>query len=215
MLAQTLSLRCEGKDASVRLSGEFRKKLVKEFGLNKTGVKECFVAMDYHLDWIHGSLPLAYRDKDKLRVRNGKEIFPYKGDEVTGTPEDIDLLVVLEVDSKYQFILIEAKGYSGWDTKQLCSKAERLGKIFGECGERYGSYLEPHFALMSQKTPQTKNWEILRQPASWPKWMRNEEHEPHHLTMSLPPKCERRRVERCDENGQSWDGGKRFHCPPA
>ncbi len=216
LLTRTLALRSEGEQATFRLDGEFRKKLGCAIGLHEQGIEICedaFVAMDYHLDWIHGSLALAYRDKDKIRLRDGKELFPYEVDEVTGTQEDIDLLVAFKVENKYHLALIEAKGYLSWDTQQLYSKAERLRQIFGENGDTYCDDVEPHFVMMSENQPKIENWHADRQPACWPKWMRNNKGAPLHLTMCLPAKTNKRRVERCDRDGNPAKCEGYFHCP--
>ena len=211
LLTRTLALRSEGEQATFRLDGEFRKKLGCAIGLHEQGIEICedaFVAMDYHLDWIHGSLALAYRDKDKIRLRDGKELFPYEVDEVTGTQEDIDLLVAFKVENKYHLALIEAKGYSSWNTEQLYSKSKRLGEIFCHSGKRYDN-VEPHFVLMSKKQPQLDK--LCTE--DWPSWMKGKKL--HHIQLDIPSGTDRHRVERCNQRGQKSKNGKFFHCPSA
>ena len=208
LLTRTLALHSKGAIQAFSLSKEFRNRLVEEIGLNKHGIKECFVAMDYHLDWIHGSLAQAYQRNGKKLDKNGNEIFPYEEHEVTGTQEDIDLLVAFKVDTKYHLVLIEAKGYSAWDIEQLCSKSKRLGKIFCNSGERYGD-VRPHFVLMSKQDPPINKLSV----EDWPSWMKGEKL--HHIQLDIPPKIDRRRVERCNQRGQKSKNGNYFHCPPA
>ena len=117
--------------------------------------------MDYHIDWVVGALK-------KYTSNSGELNFPNKENEdgrlVTGNQEDVDLLVAFRDDSKnYHLIFLEAKAYSGWNSKQMRSKAKRLDWIFKEAGERYGD-VTPHFCLMSPSPP------VKLETNGWPKW---------------------------------------------
>ena len=76
--------------------------------------------MDYHIDWIQGSLVLAHPDQYA-----GPLI--YNPDRVVkGTQEDVDLLIAFrDADDMFNLILVEAKGYSSWNNKQMTSKIGR------------------------------------------------------------------------------------------
>ena len=215
LLTQTLALRSEGEQAAFRLDGEFRKKLGYAMGLEEQGIKICkdaFVAMDYHLDWIHASLTLADRNDIENVGTKQKKIFPYHRGEVAGTPEDIDLLVAFKANqySEYHLILIEAKGYSAWNKNQLRSKAKRLGRIFGDDGNRCRG-VQPHFALMSESPIPMAKWA----PLDWPKWMRSDlDRCPISLDLNLFHRS-KIRVEGCIKSGKKSKNGKHFHCPSA
>ena len=214
LLTRTLDMHAEGNTGEFQLNEKFRKELLEEIGQEQLDIRKSYVAMDYHLDWIHGSLTLAYPDRVKSKLGKRSEVFSYECNEITGTQEDIDLLVAFEVENKYHLVFIEAKGYSSWDTEQLYRKVKRLGKIFGENRERYCDDVKPYFVLMSEKPPNTENWSSDRQPAYWPKWMRCGENKiRYHLPMCLPDRRNRRRVERCNEEGIPSSTNKYFHCP--
>lgn len=158
------------------LSDEFREKLGTKVGvpIPKAGVdipeEKFFVAMDYHLNWVHASLVLAYCANTKERV-DGLNTAA-----VEQNQEDVDLLVAFkDASGDYHLIFIEAKGYNtdgmsdgleGFDNGQLKSKADRLNLIL----KPYPA-VKPHFCLMSGKKPDYI-------PPEWGKW----------LELSLPPK---------------------------
>lgn len=184
------------------LSTGFREKLAKAVGLDRQGIEipACaFAAMDYHLDWVAASLELSSKGDTKKPVTN-------RDKPVEGSPEDIDLLVAFGCEGKHHLIFVEAKAYGSWGNKQLKSKVARLDRIFGTDGKKCNGIV-PHFSLMSPNPPQKLS--IL-----WLKWMLGGNGgKPHHLEMSLPPKNERRRAERCDEKGNPNANGGHFHCP--
>ena len=100
------------------LSEDYRQKLADAIGVDK--IPCCaFVAMDYHLDWLHASLLLACGKADE------EEPFCNDIGVSTGNQQDIDLLVAFNSEEVYHLILVEAKAYSSWDSKQLAQKTER------------------------------------------------------------------------------------------
>ncbi|MDA0988348.1 MAG: hypothetical protein O2783_04330, partial [Chloroflexi bacterium] len=88
---------------------------------------------------------------------------------IKGNQEDVVLLVAFEDGPLTHLVLLEAKGATDWTNKQMCSKAKRLQKIFGETGTEFPG-VNPHFVLISPKPP-TKRLETEK----WPQWMRGKE----------------------------------------
>ena len=142
-----------------QLSTDFRARLGKAFGIEPPS--SAFVAMDYHLDWIHASLFLALPGNDDEAVHLNTETV------ATGTQQDIDLLIVFEVEDITHILLLEAKAASSWDNKQTLSKAKRLERIFGPDGAKY-SRTKPYFGLMSPRPPKR----LISH--RWPAWMTRE-----------------------------------------
>ena len=172
------------------LADSFREDLCAKIGVE---VPDCaYAAMDYHLDWIAASLR-AHRNPDPTDE-------PYSNSDkvVTGTQQDIDLLIAFKAGEVYHLILVEAKGYSYWNNKQLLAKAQRLKKLFGRKGEKHRPEVKPHFCLMSPQRPKGLTCD------SWPSWMR----EYHWLQLKL--EWPRWRVTRCESNGKSSANGKHF-----
>jgi hypothetical protein len=113
-----------------------------------------FAGMDYHLDWIHASLHYDSTDKCFPRYacdEKGNKPQPGETTEqrcVEGTQDDIDLLVVFGDKTnatRIHLAMIEAKGVTKWNKKQLQSKAERLAAIF----EPPLSGVQPYFVIAS------------------------------------------------------------------
>ncbi len=199
LLAQALDLPRSGQpnDPKFMLSKEFRRELGEIF--EPEVPTDAFVAIDYHLDWIQASLVLA-----KSRQKHDAT-YPNEGRVIKGNQEDTDLLIAFKIDGQYHLVLVEAKGYSTWDSKQMRSKVKRLRKIFGEDGKQHPN-VKPYFFLMSDRRPQRLNVE-------WLTWMLDKDETiPSHIKMQLP---QRLKVERCDSDGNSNKEGEFFHCPRA
>ena len=175
------------------LSEGFRGKLID--GPNGVGIeipRDAFVAMDYHLDWIAASLFSCFK-ADATNAR----VFCNRNKVVTGTQQDIDLLIAFKAGETYHLILLEAKGYSPWDNRQMREKAERLEKIFGPDGKEYQPKVKPYFFLMSSSLP-----ERLEED-EWPSWIRGHWRK---LTLEYP----KLKVTRCDSSGKSLATGDHF-----
>ena len=175
-----------------RLSSDFRAKISKAFGIEPP--ISAFVAMDYHLDWIHASLFLTQQGNDDETVHMNTETV------ATGTQEDIDLLIVFEVEDITHILLLEAKAATGWTNKQTLSKANRLERIFGPDGAKYPR-TKPHFGLMSPRPPKQLKSHC------WPAWM-TRDGQPIWLELKLP--AGRRKVTRCDSRGRPSAEGAFF-----
>lgn len=107
-----------------RLSYDFRRRLSSAINLGEEIPCDAFAAMDYHLDWVAAALAAFASENTSQTFVNkdggGKKL-------VMGSQEDIDLLVCYEGDDdNYTLILLEAKGYTSWDSSQMTSKVARL-----------------------------------------------------------------------------------------
>lgn len=175
-------------NSEFKLSLEFRKKLNDMFDFKiSTNV---FSAMDYHLDWLYAGLQITGNDKDK--------IYSNKERMIKATQEDIDYMIVSEINNQTHIMLIEAKGVTGWNNKQMDSKALRLKEIFGEEGNKWPEVI-PHFLIMSPKQPERLN---LRE---WPRWMAPLG-KVKWLRLSVPEYLNK--VTRCNQDGKAYINGK-------
>ena len=135
LLAQALHGHGGSKNPRFQTSKSFRCDLGEAIGIHDQGIfipSDAFVAMDYHLNWVHASLTLA---------RNGGNIsveFPYSGGLVEQNQEDFDLLVAFpHGDDCFHLIFVEAKAYDSGGLEhfkkgQITSKVDRLNKILEE-----------------------------------------------------------------------------------
>ena len=154
-----------------------------------------FVAMDYHLNWIHASLVLARHSTTITRMQH------LKNGAIEKNQEDVDLLVAFHSGDKFRLVLVEAKafdaeGYASWSNSQMESKVNRLRLIFDDKGDKYKDVV-PHYCLTSHNKPRRLNL------SSWPEWMKPNEGCPLWLKLCLPP--ERLVVK---HNASIWKVGK-------
>ncbi|MFC1564457.1 hypothetical protein ACFL6G_05940 [candidate division KSB1 bacterium] len=185
---------------------------------------ELFVAMDYHLDWLYACL--------YLKEKSIKEDDNYEIEEsgITATQEDIDFIIMYsdkKDKSKVHMILIEAKGSTGWQGKQLISKANRFDTLFGNDGKKNNGII-PHFLLMSpNKSNQTrgkKGYEIIVdvETMRFPDFMIKRKDSDNktlfrHICLKFPEKLQK--ITRCDISGRKSKKGKywkieeeKYHC---
>lgn len=155
---------------------------------------DAFVAIDYHLDWLHASLFLSDSGT------TGAGVFPNSDQVATGTQQDIDLLIAYQGPQDVHIVMIEAKVETGWTNKQTLSKVKRLEAIFGEDGRRYPG-VTPRFALLSPRRPQRLR--ISR----WPGWMLTKGR-PFWLQIDGP--LQPYVLQRCDADGQRSASGTQF-----
>ena len=172
-----------------QLSDQFRAKLGKAVGVEIPA--GAFAAMDYHLDWLAAALQ-AY-EKGSVSGR-----FDNQSREITGSQEDVDLLVGFSIEETIHLILLEAKGDTAWTNGQISSKCDRLKVIFGEDGLRYPQ-VKPHFCLTSPDPP-SRRLSTRGRPA----WMLEGD---KYRWMKLHFPKETRRVIRCNSDcKESKDG---------
>ena len=159
--------------------------------------KHCFLAMDYHLDWIELAIHLVKKQK----IQPGCRFLNPSPKDINKSQEDIDLLIAFEEScankARTHLVLIEAKAYLAWSNDQLESKVSRLRRFLGEEIQATDE-LQPHFVLMTGRTSSRVEFR------SWPTWMKSEDGEPFRLAYELPM---RRKVTRCDEKGKDSAGG--------
>ena len=156
--------------------------------------KHCFLAMDYHLDWIELALHLTERSE----LQPGRIFLSPNPDNINKSQEDTDLLVAFEETCaegvRTHVVLIEAKAYLPWSNDQLESKVRRLRKIFGAQGNCWNK-VTPHFVLMTSRVSKDVRFNY------WPDWMKKKDNEePSWLEYQLPF---RHKVTRCDANGNA------------
>ena len=208
LVAQALGqMRGDGKPAFT-LSPAFKEKLEEKVGVTVPEEPEkVFVAMDYHLNWVHASLVLSHPEK------YGES--PFRRDPDIVRPrdqEDVDLLVAFEEKSIFNLIFIEAKAYddgklAGYSRKepsdQLSRKVRRLKLIFDSYGKDF-SDVKPRLCLALGKEPEVRSVE------HWPKWALEPDGKPNYLKLDLP--SDRKRVQCCDGENRPSEKGNFFRC---
>ena len=168
-----------------RPSKRFRTKLAECVGIPRMPC-DAYVAMDYHLDWLHLALHIASEGDVERPVPNAGL--------VAGNQEDIDLLVAFEERGEIHVVLVEAKGDTSWGNDQLASKVARLDRMFA--GDRTAI---PHFVLMSPAESRGIRC------GDWPGWMKREDGRPYWLELPLPDGLVK--PLRCDESGKANRNG--------
>lgn len=156
------------------------------------------VWMDFHMDWLAAAIT-------KWRNPSNNGIYCNPGQDnknklVQGNQEDVDLLIAFKDDNdQYHLVLIEAKGYTGWNNKQMDSKAKRLGLIFGNGqDEKKHNNIKTYFCRIS---PTERN-EL--DSKNWPKWMEKDK----WVKLRVEPR--RLQVQRCDSQGGISSDGTHF-----
>jgi len=140
------------------LSDAFTAKLmdhVIDLGLSDQA-KCVFAGMDYHIDWLFVALKLAIngRDWEEPSARGAtsttRDFFKMASAPqgaaiyedfraLTGTQEDVDLLVVFTDGQKSAVLFVEAKGCAAFGRVQLARKLIRLDRVLVESGVLKGS----------------------------------------------------------------------------
>ena len=169
-----------------RASSKFLKSISSLIGVEIPS--DAFVAMDYHLSWLYASVFLS------SGKTGGRDVHSNREQLVTGTQEDVDLLVAFRRGRTIHVVMIEAKGATGWTNKQARSKAARLSRIFGRDGRRWPS-VRPHFILASPRMPQQLELN------GWSPWMKRSDGSPYWIEMPMPAGLFK--TTRCDEKGYS------------
>ena len=114
-----------------------------------------------------------------------------------GDNSDSDLVIAFARGSKTHVVLLEAKGYTRWDTKQLKHKLDRLTKMFGVDGKRFAAVV-PYWVFVSPGPPPN---------LEWPQWMLDPQSgDIRHLRLPQPA-SHKYAVARCDSEGRRVDGG--------
>jgi hypothetical protein len=172
------------------LGVRFRELLQAEFHVEVP--EDAFVAMDYHFSWLYAAAVLSQAE--------GLGPFPSGGGIERGNQEDIDLLVAFDDEAITRVLILEAKGVTGWNNRQLRSKLERLASIFGtESNPGRFPFLRPDFAILSPIRP------IGVDTTDWPGWMTDQPGRPHWIEMPAPGDL--LKVTRCDSHGKTAANG--------
>jgi hypothetical protein len=153
-----------------------------------------FCAMDYHLDWLNGALELAFLSSaGDSRIGSSR---------VTGTQEDIDLLLAFDTPSqskRYHIVLVEAKGVTTFSNSQLESKMKRLNDIFFvDGGKPRFNNLEVHLVLAA---PSGQHPRLHRPSKPW---------NPIFLDLPMPDKKELLKITLTDDSGKPTKSGSKW-----
>jgi hypothetical protein len=156
---------------------------------------DSFVAMDFHIDWIYGSVFLIDNE-------SSNNLYSLSNDYIKATQEDVDLLIAFP-DYKNKdithLIMCECKAETGWTNKQLHSKSERIRKIFGEDGNNYKNIVIPYFIIISPKKSKNLDTSVV------PEFMKVDGDIPW-LRLSLPKGL--KKITRCNSISQNDKDGK-------
>ncbi len=91
-------------------------------------------------------------------------VYPNDDYKIKAQQEYVDWLIAFKSENIYHLVLIEAKGVTGWTNKQMTSKANWFGDIFGEQGTTWPGVMS-HLVIMSPSSP--KGFLVEK----WPHWM--------------------------------------------
>ncbi|HCG5950840.1 TPA: hypothetical protein NJ307_004480 [Vibrio parahaemolyticus] len=152
-----------------------------------------FSAMDYHLDWIYASLELAHGHGNEPRLRDSLCI--------KATQEDVDFIVAFRDDSGItHIIMIEAKGDTSFNNKQIRSKADRLSAIFVKNSEKWSNVI-PHFLICSPIKPNRLKIDDI------PSFMLNKNNSDFNwFKLDMP--SNQKKVTRCHSDGKASEDGE-------
>ena len=167
----------------------------------------CFIAMDYHIDWLYAALFLASLNDMDSETILGQIYHRECIEELDGKPiiqanqEDIDLLIGVESEGVVHLIMIEAKGDTAWSTSQMKSKIKRLKAIFGNAGENFDQ-VKPYYLLLSPGEPQ-------KLKITLPEWMRSKDvdHGFFWVRLTMSGEKEFWKIQR------TKDGSSPYSCP--
>jgi hypothetical protein len=165
--------------ASMRLKDPFRRQLEAVTGWAVPA--HAWVAMDYHLSWLHAALQWIGGTAWPGQIPPYPQTLAMDGSAwVTGTQEDVDLIVSWTAHGRPHLLLVEAKGYGAWNTAQLASKITRSQAIV-TAAEESGEEVEVRFVLTSPR--KSKKVEVT----AWPAWaMTSDGTQPIWMPLGVP-----------------------------
>ncbi|MDI6894822.1 MAG: hypothetical protein QME70_09500 [Bacillota bacterium] len=152
--------------------------------------EDAFVAMDYHLDWLFAAIHLA-------ATSGAPGPHPRDSRLITGTQEDIDLLVAFDTDRESHVIMLEAKGVTAYSNRQFQSKVARLSAVFAA---PQAERVVPHLVLVSPVMPRCLRYE------GCPAWIFGEDGRLAWLQLPVP--SDMQKIVRCTESGAPNSQGK-------
>ena len=140
------------RDKTLPLAGDFCERLAKAVGISEESLDSAWWTTDFHFDWLAGAL-LTFMKGETLTPQDNRSML------VMGNQEDIDLVVVVHVpaaETPHHLILIEAKTYGHFTTKQYRSKVarlERLHAFYRELERESPHRISFHYVLYSPTKP--------------------------------------------------------------
>jgi len=159
------------------LASDFCERLAKTVGISKESLYGAWWATDFHFDWLAGALLTFMNGETLSRRDNDSEL-------VMGNQEDLDLVVAAHVPAAktpYHLILIEAKAYGHFTTKQYRSKVTRIERLYAfykELERESPHQISFHYVLYSP----TKPTKLI--PKFLP-WQSNVATVPEHIHLKL------------------------------
>jgi len=183
---------------SLTLEPAFRTALSAAIGCDVPA--HAWASVDHHLSWIHGALQwhggaAAPGQLDRFPLTKDTE----GGAWVTGSQEDVDLVVAWSDGEATRLVLIEAKAYGAWDNKQANSKLARMSAIRAAAPPG----VDVRFVLCSPHRP------VHLASHAWPDWALSPTGLP--AWMQLPAPRLRVSTERCDDHGHPSAAGDHWH----
>jgi hypothetical protein len=118
------------RDKPLPLANDFCGRLAKAIGIPRKLLEGAWWATDFHFDWLAGAL-LTFMNGETLSRQENPGKRPNKL--IMGNQEDLDLVVVAHdpaATMPHHLILIEAKAYGYFTTKQYQSKVTRLERLY-------------------------------------------------------------------------------------
>lgn len=160
-----------------------RLELGERFSLSESAT--CvFAGMDYHLDWLFAALSAAVVNPgwrptgdslppvpmEPFEVVDGIKPLYTDFRPVTGSQEDIDLLVVYSDGARLLVLVIEAKGSAKFDKVQLARKLIRLDRILVRSGMLANDrpQIDFRFVLAAPKSSKPKESSCVEYAKSLP-----------------------------------------------
>jgi hypothetical protein len=178
-----------------RLGVHFRDQLRATFGFDVP--ETAFSAMDYHLSWLYAALHLPVCQCAGSHEKGG-------GIEL-GNQEDVDLIIAFQEGGLTRILILEAKGVTGWSTKQLESKVDRLRDMFGMEQKQKFEAVTATFAILSPVRPTfvTRGRSLAAEISTlgWPTWMTDDRGQPYWIKLPTPEKL--LKVTRCDADSKT------------
>ncbi len=165
-----------------KISDEFREVISKKINIEIP--PDSFSAMDYHLDWIYASLYCSEKGSTGFIADNSLGL--------NANQEDIDFLIAFKKEEIYHLVLIEAKAESGWNNKQLGSKADKLKAIFGYNSNLWKN-VKPYLLIASPRKP------VHLQVDALPTYLQRSM-EDIWFQLNIPERLIK--ITRCDETGK-------------
>lgn len=184
---------------SMRVTNAFRTRLGEATGWHVP--RHAWVGMDYHLSWVHAALEwFAGEAWPHQPSPHPSQLTDDGALLVSGSQEDVDLIVCWSSSEGPRLALVEAKGYGAWTKKQADSKLARLAAIVAAAQAQ--SAVDVRFVLAS---PRPSSLQV----AGWPAWATRAGGN-DALWVQLPVPTARLSTQRVNDEGASASTGTRW-----